>query len=118
MTPNGPTLDSGAAVAGLEYAPGVRATVLGKPSPVVFRQALAGLRHDLGRRVPRGPGGDGRGRSRRRCPGGPANGPARHPRAVGQDHGGRCGGAAAGTRPAAARIVAPASLAEVVAALD
>jgi HAD superfamily hydrolase (TIGR01450 family) len=54
LTPNGPTLDAGAAVVGLEYATGQRATVLGKPSPVVFRQALAGLRHDLGRRVPAG----------------------------------------------------------------
>jgi len=50
LTPKGPTLDAGAAVVGLEYATGVKATVLGKPSPVVFRQALAGLRHDLGRR--------------------------------------------------------------------
>jgi HAD superfamily hydrolase (TIGR01450 family) len=52
FTSRGPTLDSGAAVAGLEYATGVRATVLGKPSPEVFRQAIAGLRQDLGRRVP------------------------------------------------------------------
>ncbi len=52
FTPSGPTLDAGAAVAGLEYATGQRATVLGKPSPGVFRQALAGLRRDLGRRVP------------------------------------------------------------------
>jgi len=52
ITPHGPTLDAGAVVVGLEYATGVRATVLGKPSPEVFRQALAGLRHDLGRRVP------------------------------------------------------------------
>lgn len=52
FTPRGPTLDSGAAVAGLEYATGSRATVLGKPSPEVFRQALAGLREDLGRRLP------------------------------------------------------------------
>ena len=52
LTPRGPTLDAGAAVVGLEYATGIRATVLGKPSPVVFRQALAGLLQDLGRRVP------------------------------------------------------------------
>ncbi len=51
FTPSGPTLDAGAAVAGLEYATGQRATVLGKPSPEVFRQALAGLRRDLGRRA-------------------------------------------------------------------
>lgn len=52
LTPAGPTLDAGAAVVGLEYATDRRATILGKPSPVVFRQALAGLRRDLGRRVP------------------------------------------------------------------
>jgi HAD superfamily hydrolase (TIGR01450 family) len=52
FTPRGPTLDSGAAVAGLEYATGQTATILGKPSPQVFRQALAELREDLGRRVP------------------------------------------------------------------
>lgn len=52
LTPNGPTLDAGAIVAGLEYATGRRATVLGKPAPEVFRQALAGLRHDLGERLP------------------------------------------------------------------
>ncbi len=52
FTPLGPTLDAGAAVVGLEFATATRATVLGKPSPEVFRQALAGLRKDLGRRVP------------------------------------------------------------------
>jgi HAD superfamily hydrolase (TIGR01450 family) len=52
FTPKGPTLDAGAIVAGLEFAVGRRATVLGKPSPEVFRQALAGLRHDLGRNAP------------------------------------------------------------------
>ncbi len=52
LTPKGPTLDSGAVVVGLEFATGIRAAVMGKPSPSVFRQALAGLRHDLGRRVP------------------------------------------------------------------
>lgn len=52
FTPKGPTLDAGAVVAGLEFATGVSATVCGKPSPEVFRQALAGLRGDLGRRVP------------------------------------------------------------------
>jgi HAD superfamily hydrolase (TIGR01450 family) len=54
LTPRGATLDAGAAVVGLEYATGRKATVLGKPSPVVFRQALDGLRADLGRRVPAG----------------------------------------------------------------
>ncbi len=40
FTPAGPTLDSGAFVAGLEFATGRRATVAGKPSPAVFRAAL------------------------------------------------------------------------------
>jgi HAD superfamily hydrolase (TIGR01450 family) len=52
LTPKGPTLDAGALIVGLEFATGVKATVLGKPSPEVFRQALAMLRADLGRRVP------------------------------------------------------------------
>ncbi len=52
LTPKGPTLDAGAAVVGLEFATGRKATVLGKPSREVFRLALEGLRADLGRRVP------------------------------------------------------------------
>jgi len=40
-------------VVGLEFATGVRAHILGKPSPEVFRQAVAGLRADLGERLPR-----------------------------------------------------------------
>ena len=48
MTPKGFTLDAGAAVAGLEFALGSKAVVCGKPSPVVFRQALAELRAQLG----------------------------------------------------------------------
>lgn len=47
MTPKGYTLDAGAMVAGLEFALGRRAVVTGKPSPVVFRQALAELRGDV-----------------------------------------------------------------------
>jgi HAD superfamily hydrolase (TIGR01458 family) len=54
LTPNGITLDAGAYVAALEFATGHRATVLGKPSREVFRQAAAGLRADLGERLPRG----------------------------------------------------------------
>ena len=49
MTPSGVTLDAGAWVAGLEYALGRRAMVCGKPSPVVFRQAVAELRACRGR---------------------------------------------------------------------
>jgi HAD superfamily hydrolase (TIGR01450 family) len=47
MTPRGVTLDAGALVAGLEFALGRRAVVTGKPSSVVFRQALAELRTDV-----------------------------------------------------------------------
>jgi HAD superfamily hydrolase (TIGR01450 family) len=47
VTPRGPTLDAGAIVAGLEFAFGRRAIVCGKPSPVVFRQAVAELRLEL-----------------------------------------------------------------------
>lgn len=52
LTPKGPTLDAGAFVAGLEFATGQRATILGKPSPEPFRQALAGIRADVGRALP------------------------------------------------------------------
>jgi HAD superfamily hydrolase (TIGR01450 family) len=44
MTPKGFTLDAGAVVAGLEFALGRKALICGKPSPVVFRQALDELR--------------------------------------------------------------------------
>jgi HAD superfamily hydrolase (TIGR01450 family) len=47
MTPKGYTLDAGAYVAGLESALGRRAVVCGKPSPVVFRQAVAELRAEI-----------------------------------------------------------------------
>jgi HAD superfamily hydrolase (TIGR01450 family) len=53
LTPRGPTIDAGGFVVALEFATGRRALVLGKPSPVVFRQAVAGLAADLGERVPR-----------------------------------------------------------------
>lgn len=48
LTPRGETLDAGAFVAGLEAATGRAPIVCGKPSPVVFEQALAGLAADLG----------------------------------------------------------------------
>jgi HAD superfamily hydrolase (TIGR01450 family) len=54
LTSKGETLDAGALVVGLEFATGRRARILGKPSPLVFRQAAAGLSLDLGERVPRG----------------------------------------------------------------
>jgi HAD superfamily hydrolase (TIGR01458 family) len=40
QTSRGPMLDAGAFVAGLEFATGVEATVLGKPSPSYFAAAL------------------------------------------------------------------------------
>jgi HAD superfamily hydrolase (TIGR01450 family) len=43
VTPRGVTLDAGAFVTGLEHATGRRATVAGKPSRVVFRQAVREL---------------------------------------------------------------------------
>lgn len=43
QTSRGPLLDGGAFVAGLEYATGVEATVLGKPSPSYFAAALDAL---------------------------------------------------------------------------
>ncbi len=43
MTAGGPRLDSGAVVAGLEYAAGVEAELVGKPSPAYFEAALAEL---------------------------------------------------------------------------
>ncbi len=54
MTPKGYTLDAGAYVMGLEAALGRRAVVTGKPSPVVFRQAVTELRRELERDVPAG----------------------------------------------------------------
>jgi len=43
QTSRGPLLDAGAYVAGLEYATGVDATILGKPSPAYFAAALDAL---------------------------------------------------------------------------
>ena len=50
VTPRGFTLDAGALVAGLEFALGRRALICGKPSPVVFRQAVDELRGELAAR--------------------------------------------------------------------
>jgi HAD superfamily hydrolase (TIGR01450 family) len=67
MTPKGVTLDAGAYVMGLEAALGRRAVVTGKPSPVVFRQAVAELRAELASREASGPdGGTGSGGPRLR----------------------------------------------------
>jgi HAD superfamily hydrolase (TIGR01458 family) len=46
QTAEGPRLDAGALVAGLEYAAGIEATVLGKPSPEYFAAALEALDAD------------------------------------------------------------------------
>jgi HAD superfamily hydrolase (TIGR01458 family) len=46
LTPEGPTLDSGAYVTGLEFAAGVRAQIIGKPAPAFFSMAVNGLRRE------------------------------------------------------------------------
>jgi HAD superfamily hydrolase (TIGR01458 family) len=48
LTPDGPTLDSGAFVAGLEFATERSATIIGKPSPGFFSQAVRDLRREAG----------------------------------------------------------------------
>ncbi len=48
QTKHGPLLDSGAFVAGLEYAAGTHATTLGKPSSAFFAAALEALDSDPG----------------------------------------------------------------------
>jgi HAD superfamily hydrolase (TIGR01450 family) len=65
MTPKGYTLDAGSVVAGLEFALGRKAVICGKPSPVVFRQALAELRAELDSRA--GDGTDARAEPRLRA---------------------------------------------------
>ncbi len=54
LTPDGPTLDSGAYVVGLEFAAGTRATIIGKPSPAFFSAGVADLRREAGRDLARG----------------------------------------------------------------
>jgi HAD superfamily hydrolase (TIGR01450 family) len=53
LTPEGPTLDSGAFVAGLEFATETRARIVGKPHPEFFSVAIADLRRDVGRSLAR-----------------------------------------------------------------
>ncbi|HSM37313.1 MAG TPA: TIGR01458 family HAD-type hydrolase [Longimicrobiales bacterium] len=43
LPPDGPTLDAGPFVVGLEYAAGVEAVLVGKPSPTFFELAVARL---------------------------------------------------------------------------
>ena len=47
LTPEGPTLDSGAYVAALEFAAGVTARIIGKPAAAFFSLAIEGLRADV-----------------------------------------------------------------------
>lgn len=53
LTPEGPTLDSGAFVAGLEFATETRARIVGKPHPEFFSVAIADLRREVGRNLAR-----------------------------------------------------------------
>jgi HAD superfamily hydrolase (TIGR01458 family) len=53
LTPEGPTLDSGAFVVGLEFAAQTRATIIGKPAPAFFSAAIADLRREVGRDLAR-----------------------------------------------------------------
>lgn len=50
LTADGPTLDSGAYVTGLEYAAGVRAQIIGKPAPAFFSLAVHALRREAAAR--------------------------------------------------------------------
>lgn len=57
LTPDGPTLDSGAYVTGLEFATRTKARIIGKPAPEFFAIAVRALRRDVqreGRRLTRG----------------------------------------------------------------
>jgi HAD superfamily hydrolase (TIGR01458 family) len=53
LTPDGPTLDSGSFVVGLEFAAETRATIIGKPSPAFFAQAVRDLRKEAGQDLAR-----------------------------------------------------------------
>ena len=50
LTPDGPTIDSGAYVTALEFAAGVTARIIGKPAPAFFSLAIDGLRADVAAR--------------------------------------------------------------------
>jgi HAD superfamily hydrolase (TIGR01458 family) len=47
LTPDGPTMDSGAYVTALEFAAGTKAEVIGKPAPAFFALAVQALREDV-----------------------------------------------------------------------
>jgi HAD superfamily hydrolase (TIGR01458 family) len=50
LTPDGPTIDSGAFVAGLEFATGAKARIVGKPAPEFFREAASQLAAEVKKR--------------------------------------------------------------------
>lgn len=50
LTPDGPTIDSGSIVVGLEFAAGVRAITVGKPSLAFFQEAAAQLAAEVASR--------------------------------------------------------------------
>ena len=47
LTPDGPTMDSGAYVTALEFAAAAKAQVIGKPAPAFFSLAVDALRQDV-----------------------------------------------------------------------
>jgi HAD superfamily hydrolase (TIGR01458 family) len=49
LTPDGPTIDSGSYVVGLEFAAGVKATILGKPAREFFQEAATALATEVRR---------------------------------------------------------------------
>ena len=53
LTPEGPTLDSGAFVVGLEFSARVKARIAGKPSSTFYSSAVADLRREMGRGLAR-----------------------------------------------------------------
>jgi HAD superfamily hydrolase (TIGR01458 family) len=53
LTPEGPTLDSGSFVVGLEFASEVQARIIGKPSSAFFAQAVRDLRKEAGQGLAR-----------------------------------------------------------------
>lgn len=53
LTPDGPTLDSGAFVAGLAFATGMRPRIVGKPSTAFYSAAVTDLRREMGRDLSR-----------------------------------------------------------------
>jgi HAD superfamily hydrolase (TIGR01458 family) len=53
LTPEGPTLDSGAFVVGLEFAAERPAVIIGKPSAAFFAQGVRDLRKEVGRDLAR-----------------------------------------------------------------